>query len=191
MERRNLEILYPKDITLNGGRKLHIREEDISNEKFFSLLVPSARIDDIAISLKREGGFRDAIPSFPKKEDYSISKIIQEPWELHIRLYHSSEMPYFGKIHAHFEISRQYFQHLSIVQPAIYEPFKFYEKIYDKFLLWCNPEKNWVSSIDGNYRIALQKTGSLTPWKPVITAAIAAGAFAGISYAISKLSRPK
>lgn len=191
MVTKNLEVYYPRYITLQDGKRVYIPKDNIQDEDYFSLLVPTGKIDEIASKLKIEEGFKNAVPAIPKGEDYSISKVILNPWELHLRLYHDSTQPPFGKIQGHFEVSREYFEHFLAVQPVIYEPFEFYRKFYSNFVIWCNPYNNWVSSIDENYKISLQGPNTLTPWKPVVATVAAVGIFAGIIYAIDKLSGPK
>lgn len=191
MVNKNLEVYYPSYITLQDGRRVHITKEETINEEYFSLLVPTKKIDEIASKLKSEDGFSDAFPAFNKGEDFSISKVILHPWELHLRLYRESAQPPFGKIQGHIEVSREYFEHFNLVQPVIYEPFEFYRKFFSNFVVWCKPYNNWVSSIDENYKITLQGPSGLTPWKPVVATVAAVGIFAGILYAIDKLSEPK
>ena len=186
-----MDVYYPSYITLEDGRRVHIPKDKIHDEDYFSLLVPIKKIDEIATKLEEKDGFKDAVPAFNKNENYSISKVILPPWELHLRLYNNSKQPYFGKIQAHFEISREYFEHFHVVQPVIYEPFEFYTKIFPNFIIWCNPYNNWVSSIDENYKITLQRPNSLIPWKPVVATVAAVGILSGILYAINKLSGPK
>jgi len=188
---KNLEIYYPSCITLQGGKRVHIPKDKIQEEDYFSLLVPTKKIDEIATKLKKNDGFQNAVPAFNKNEDYSISKVILHPWELHLRLYRDSNQPPFGKIQCHFEVSREYLEHFHRVQPVIYEPFEFYREIFPNFVVWCNPYNNWVSSIDENYKIPLQGPTSLTPWKPIVVTMMAVGISSGILYAISKLSEPK
>lgn len=189
---KSLEIYYPRYITLHGGKRVYISEDEIKDEDYFSLLVPTKKIDEIAEKLKSEDSFKDAKPAFPKSEDYSISKVIWHPWELHLRLYSNSLVQdSFGKIQAHFEISREYFEHFSVVQPVIYEPFEFYKEIFSNFVLWCNKKNNWVSSIDENYKITLPAPSGLTPWKPLVSVVATAGILTGILYLLDKLSKPK
>lgn len=188
---KNLEVYYPSYITLQDGRRVHISKDEIREEEYFSLLVPTKKIDEIATTLKKKDGFKDAVPAFNKNEDYSISKVIMHPWELHLRLYRESIQPPYGKIQAHIEVSREYFEHFQVVQPVIYEPFEFYREYFKYFVVWCNPHNNWVKSIDENYKITLPGPSNLTPWKPIVATVAAVGIFAGILYAIDKLSEPK
>jgi hypothetical protein len=188
---KKLDVYYPRYVTLQSGEKVLIPEKSLTDEELFSLLVPIKKIDEIVKYLKTNDNFHDAIPSLPKSEDYSISKVIFHPWELHLRLYHDSPQPLFGKIQAHFEVSRNYFEHLSIVQPVIYEPFEFYRDIFPNFIVWYNPRSNWISSINENYKISLPSPSNLTPWKPVVATVAAVSIFAGILYALDKLSKPK
>lgn len=191
MTTQNLEVFYPRYITLSNGKRVLIQKNQLNDEEIFSLLVPTGKIDKLVKNLKSMYGFEDATPSIPKGEDYSISRIILHPWELHLRLYYNSKQPPFGRIQAHFEVSREYFEHLGVVQPVIYEPFDFYKDLFPEFVVLYNPENAFISSIDENYKITLNGPGSLTPWKPVVASVVAVGLFAGILYAISKLAEPK
>ena len=51
-----------------------------------------------------------------------MAKEIAFPWELHIRLFNYGKQ--YGKMFAHVEISRKYFEHLFIIQPSVFEPLK-------------------------------------------------------------------
>ncbi len=186
----NLEVYYPSYIVLQKKERIHISTNQLQDENIFSLLVPTKKIDDIAKLLKDKEGFKNAAPALPKNENYSISKITLHPWELHLRLYRKSVVPSFGKIQSHFEVSREYLEHLGVVQPVIYEPFEFYSKIFPEFIVWYNPKNTWVSNIEENYKITLHGPGGLTPWKPVLATVAAVSIFAGILYAINKLSKP-
>lgn len=66
------------------------------------LYVPPSLIDKLNDHLRKKGFF-NAIPSLPKGEKYSLSKIIEPLWELHIRIYPN------GFIEAEVEVSRDYF----------------------------------------------------------------------------------
>jgi hypothetical protein len=191
MAASNLEIYYPRYITLGNDQKILIPKEQISNENLFSLFVPTGKIDEIVKYLEDNEGFSSASPSIPEGEDRGISKVVMHPWELHLRFYYNSIQPPFGKIQAHFEISREYFEHLGTVVPCVYEPFEYYKVKFPEFVLWYNPSKQWVKSIEENYKISASNPASLTPWKPVVTTAIAVGLFTGLLYAISKLSPPR
>ncbi|WP_061950967.1 hypothetical protein [Acidiplasma cupricumulans] len=70
-----------------------------------------------------EAGFSDATPSFYKGEKFSLSRIIKFPWELHLRLFEHKNK---GKIFAHVEISRKYFEHLLL-----------YSLWFMRYLIYC------------------------------------------------------
>lgn len=191
MAEKNLEIFYPRYVTLADGRRVLIDETLSKNEELFALLVPIGNIDKIAKHLTANEGFTSASPAIPKGEKYSLSRIISHPWELHIRLFERSPLDYFGSLYAHVEVSREYFEHLSFVQPVIYEPFEYYRMVYPQFHVYSNIHQNWISSIDENYRYKLKTPQNLTEWKPVVTTVAVTGIILGVLYAIDKLTEPK
>ncbi|QXJ34872.1 hypothetical protein [Saccharolobus shibatae] len=71
-------------------------------------------------------GFHEEKLEFYKGENYSLSKRIR-PWEVHVIIYPD------GFIDSYFEVSREYFEHLTYKAiPSIYEPFESYKTAYNK-----------------------------------------------------------
>ncbi len=165
MDMHNVTVNFPKNIVLEDGRNIHIETDKISDESLFSLLFPEKSTDRIAINLIKNG-FHDATPSFFKGEKYSMARELTFPWELHIRLFNYGKQ--YGKIFAHVEISRKYFEHLFIIQPSVFDPFEFYKGIYKKFIVMHEPSGKTVKEFRGNYKVTLIPPENLIEWIPVV-----------------------
>ena len=165
MDMHNVTVNFPKNILLEDGRTIHIETDKISDESLFSLLFPEKSTDRIAINLIKNG-FHDATPSFFKGEKYSMARELTFPWELHIRLFNYGKQ--YGKIFAHVEISRKYFEHLFIIQPSVFDPFEFYKGIYKKFIVMHEPSGKTVKEFRGNYKVTLIPPENLIEWIPVV-----------------------
>ncbi len=165
MDMHNVTVNFPKNIVLEDGRTIHIETDKISDESLFSLLFPEKSTDRIAINLIKNG-FHDATPSFFKGEKYSMARELTFPWELHIRLFNYGKQ--YGKIFAHVEISRKYFEHLFIIQPSVFDPFEFYKGIYKKFIVMHEPSGKTVKEFRGNYKVTLIPPENLIEWIPVV-----------------------
>ena len=165
MDMHNVTVNFPKNILLEDGRTIHIETDKISDESLFSLLFPEKSTDRIAINLIKNG-FHDATPSFFKGEKYSMARELTFPWELHIRLFNYGKQ--YGKIFAHVEISRKYFEHLFIIQPSVFDPFEFYKGIYKKFIVMHEPSGKTVKEFRGNYKVTLIPPENLIEWMPVV-----------------------
>ncbi len=157
-------LLFPKNIRLSNNVNLSIPKEKAKDEESFSLLIPENKTDAIVNYLKNHAGFKNAIPSFDKGEEYGISKIIKAPWELHLRIYSSSYFPDFSKIYAHVEIARKYVEHLNFkyVQPVVYEPFKFYKDVFSELII-AYESKHIVEHVNENYWFRVLNPAKLTP----------------------------
>jgi hypothetical protein len=165
MDMHNVTVNFPKNIVLEDGRNIHIETDKISDESLFSLLFPEKSTDRIAINLIKNG-FHDATPSFFKGEKYSMARELTFPWELHIRLFNYGKQ--YGKMFAHVEISRKYFEHLFIIQPSVFDPFEFYKGIYKKFIVMHEPSGKTVKEFRGNYKVTLIPPENLIEWMPVV-----------------------
>lgn len=161
-------LLFPKNIRLSNSANIVISKEKAKDEESFSLLIPENKTDSIVNYLKNHAGFKNAIPSFDKGEDYGISKIIKPPWELHLRIYNSSNFPNFSKIYSHIEIARKYIEHLNFkyVQPVVYEPFKFYKNVFSELII-AYESRYIVQDINENYWFRVLNPVKLTPVSPV------------------------
>ncbi len=164
MEMNDIKTKFPKKIELEDSRIINIGRDMVPNENLFSLLYKADMADKIAINLIKNG-FHDAGPSFFKGEIYSLSKPLIFPWEIHLRLFIRDG---YGKIYAHLEVSRKYFEHLFLIQPVIYEPFEFYKSAYKKFEVNYEPENKKVSRFIENYYVKLEPPEDLIQWMPVV-----------------------
>ncbi len=73
----------------------------------------------------KKSEFREVKLQFFKGEKKALSLKFYNIWELHARIYEE------GFIDAHFELSREYFEHLSYpTVSAIYEIYDFYKSAY-------------------------------------------------------------
>jgi len=165
MDMHNVTINFPKNIVLENGESIHIERDKITDESLFSMLFPEKSTDRIAINLIKNG-FHDATPSFFKGEKYSMAKEIAFPWELHIRLFNYGKQ--YGKMFAHVEISRKYFEHLFIIQPSVFEPFEFYKSIYREFNVMYEPSGKKVKEFRNYYKIKLIPPENLIEWMPLV-----------------------
>ncbi len=163
MDLHDITVNFPKKVELENGKTILIDKEKIHDENLFYLEYPEKYTDRIAINLIKNG-FKDATPSIYKGEKYSMSKQLLFPWELHMRLFHHREGN--ARIYAHVEIARKYFEHLFLIQPAYYEPFKFYSGVYKEFKPVYGPENSIVKKVISNYNVELQPPDNLIEWMP-------------------------
>jgi hypothetical protein len=163
-------ILFPKNIQIKDN-SIYIDKSTVKDEESFALMVPENKSDMVIQYLKSHRGFSNANPSFDHGEDYSISKIIKPPWELHIRLYTDSYFPGYSRMLAHIEIARKYLQHLNFkyVQPVIYEPYRYYKSVFGDFIL-AYRSRYMVDTISDNYWFRLMNPELLIPWSPAALA---------------------
>ncbi|MEB2793519.1 MAG: hypothetical protein G5Z43_000268 [Caldisphaeraceae archaeon] len=119
--------------------------------------------------------------AIPKGERYSLRKVLDNIWELHIRLYDN------GFIDAEVEVRREMLEHLSPRRiNVIYEAYEFYSGAYDKLHVFYVPEGEWITSIKEHFSVKLREPDTLTPWKPIVVGVVAAGLFA---YAVLRLAK--
>ncbi len=173
----------PAKFILESGREVTLTIEDIEEKltrnMLFKLWVPD--IEPIYKHLTKECGFTNAIPSIPKGEKYNLRKVLNNVWELHIRLYSD------GFIDAEVEVRREFLEHLTPKRlNVVYEAFQFYRDVYDKLHIFYVPENEWIIEIKENFQVKLQEPNTLTPWKPIITGIIITGLLA---YTLSKLTK--
>lgn len=101
----NFEYEYPEKIVLDDGQEITLGNEDFKNERLLAIVIPSDKVWVFANFLYNKG-FTDARPAWGQDERYSLSRIINDPWELHLRIYEN------GRVFPHIEVRRDYFQHL-------------------------------------------------------------------------------
>ena len=175
----------PRTIELDDGSRIILTEDEVLRG-ILRLYVPPSLIDKLNDYLRKKG-FSNAIPSLPKGEKYNLSKIIEPPWELHIRIYPN------GFIEAEVEVSRDYFEHLSSEYrvPVIYEAYEYYREFYNELHIYDTSRKRWVVKVIDHYQIALRHPENLTPWKPVTITAVIIALLGLSAYALASLSKPK
>ena len=175
----------PRTVELEDGSRAILAEEEVLRG-VYRLYVPKSLIDKLYDYLQRKG-FSNTIPSFPKGEKYSLSKIIEPPWELHIRIYHN------GFIEAEVEVSRDYFEHLdsNYRVPVIYEAYEYYREFYNKLHIYDTNREKWVIRVIDHYQVAVKHPETLTPWKPVIVTAVIIALLGLSAYALASLSKPE
>jgi len=173
----------PSEVVYFDGTSAILPEDYVLREGNLRLFVPKNKIEDVANSLKASG-FHEERLEFYKGEKFSLAMKFYNIWELHIRIYED------GFMDAHFEVSRDYLQHLNYPTiPSIYEPFEFYRSAYDKLHIYDAVAKKWIKEVRSNYLVTLNPPRALTPWKPI---SVIVGALAGIgiiAYALSRLDK--
>ncbi|AAT42725.1 hypothetical protein [Picrophilus oshimae] len=159
MQYKSIGIEYPKRIRIKN--KLYdIDLESARDENTFSIVIPKDYVKKFVIKLI-EYDFKDALPSIYKGEIFGLSRPIESPWELHIRIFNHDDK--YSKIFAHIEISRNYIEHLFMVQPVIYEVTSYIDSPY--YILY-EPESKKVSRIIENRKILLSPPENLMEWRP-------------------------
>ncbi|KJE49028.1 MULTISPECIES: hypothetical protein [Acidiplasma] len=164
MDLSPLQVKYPRGVKTSGGKLYEVNKNDIGNESIFSILYPVEQTKNIALHLI-EAGFSDATPSFYKGEKFSLSRIIKFPWELHLRLFEHKNK---GKIFAHVEISRKYFEHLFIIQPVVYEVLDILQDKFTGIQVNYEPENKIVKGFLTNYNVKLLPPENLIEWDPLL-----------------------
>jgi len=154
----------PRKFILESGDIVTLKitdvEEKLAKDVIFRLWVPD--VEAIYKYLIEKQGFEHVILAIPKGERYSLRKALNDVWELHLRLYND------GFIDAEVEVRREYFEHFNKRLNVVYEPFEFYEGLYDKLYVFYTPAREWIVKILDNFHIKLRKPNTLTPWKPIV-----------------------
>ncbi len=157
------EYEYPNEIELDNHQRLTLSNNDIKDEKYFTLMVLPEKINDV-VNILRKNGFTDASPAWDKGEAYSLSKVVKEPWEMHVRLYNN------GSIYSHIEVRRDYFEHLDTryVWPLIDEIAKYIQRATDAFVIVHTRTKHPVKRIISKKKLRVSPPASRTQWKPTV-----------------------
>jgi hypothetical protein len=183
---RYYELLYPRRILLEDGTEVVISEEEQKQEDTLLVYVPRKNeFKDFLITQ----GFNVQPFSTPMGEEFSLSKIVAQPWEHHIRIFKD------GFIRSHVKISREYLQHLSsnvnVRSPVVYETLEYVLAFMGKAHLKHNSSGKWVSHVLDDYRVRLEAPDQLTSWRPLVTLGLALGAVGILAYLLGKLSKPE
>jgi hypothetical protein len=179
-----ISTYLPRDVVYFDGTSAVLPEDYVLNEGNLRLYVPKDKIEDVVNAL-RNSGFKDVVVlKLDKGEKFSLSMKIFNIWELHVRIYDD------GFIDGHFEVSRDYFEHLNYqTVPSIYEVFDFYRTAYNKLHLYDSKVRKWVREVRTHYLVTLNPPKSLTSWEPIAVVAGLLSAIGIIAYALSRLEK--
>ena len=176
------EYEYPEKLALENGEVIFLDQDDMKDERSLAIVIPKDRIWNLA-SYLYDQGFSDAEPAWNQGEKYSLSRIVNDPWELHLRIFEN------GQIFPHVEVRREFFQHLEhkYIWPVYYEAMKYIGSFTDATGLLYLKTNQWVSSIQTIAKRSISAPTSLTEWKPIVS--FIAGALVGttITYSLMKL----
>ncbi|BDB99592.1 hypothetical protein [Saccharolobus caldissimus] len=178
-----ISTYLPREVVYFDGTSAILPQDYVLREGNLRLFVPRSRLEDVVNALKTSG-FREEKLEFYKGEKYSLSMKIYNIWELHVRIYDD------GFIDAHFEVSRDYLEHLQYYTiPSIYEVFDFYRTAYNKLHIFDNVTKKWIKEVRTHYLVTLNPPRSLTAWQPIAVVVGALSAIGIIAYALSRLDK--
>jgi len=176
-----ISTYLPREIVYFDNTSTILSKEYVLKEGNLRLFVPKNRLEDVFNALKNSG-FKDVGVEFYKGEKYSLSMKIYNIWELYVRIYED------GFIDSHFEVSRDYFEHLQYPTiPSIYEVFDFYRTAYNKLHIFDNVAKKWIKEIRNHYLVTLNSPRSLSPWEPIVVTVGALSVIGIMAYALSRL----
>jgi hypothetical protein len=173
---------YPKEIELENGDIIRLEESDMKDERFLAIIIPAEETRSFA-SYLHDHGFTDAQPSWFQGEKYGLSRIVNDPWELHIRIFEN------GFLFPHIEIRRDFTQHLNdkYVWPVYFEAMEYVYSFTDKYdLLYLKTNKR-VIRIVTKTSVKLTPPSKLTEWKPLVYFGIGVVAGALTAYGVFKL----
>lgn len=187
MEYRVYESYVPRRFVLDSGEVVtlpaEVVEDSLVKEPLFLLWVPSRLIEVLHAHLLKMG-FEEAFPSLPKGEVHSVRRLLEDPWELHLRIYAD------GFIESEVEVRREFVEHLGDRRMyVVYEAFEFYRDLYDTFHVYYRPSGKWVVKVLENFRVRVRPPQSLTPWKPVVAGVAALATVGLLIYALNRFSR--
>jgi len=177
------ETYLPRTVRLEDGSIITVSGEE-AIQGAFSLYIPPVHLDELARHLTSKG-FEAAGVSLGKGEKYNLRIVVQEPWELHVRIYGS------GLVEGEVEVKREYIEHLSPWRSSvIYEVFQFYQDFYPTLHILYKPKGLYVVRVIDHYRVELKPPESLTLWKPIVIGGVLIGVLGLIAYFLSKLEKP-
>jgi len=173
--------MIPRSFVLASGSVVTLTaidvEEKLAKDTIFRLWTPD--IESVYRYLVEKQGFETAFPSITKGERYSLRRVLDDVWELHVRLYAD------GFIDAEVEVRREFMEHLTPRRlNVVYEAFEFYRGIYDKLHILYVPSREWIIKAIDHFLIRLREPDTLTPWKPIVLGIVVVGLLA---YALSRL----
>ena len=178
-----ISTYLPREVMYFDGTTAVLPRDYVLKEGNLRLFVPKNKIETVVSALK-SSGFKEVSLEFTKGEKYSLSMKIYNIWELHVRIYQD------GFIDGHFEVSRDYLEHLQYPTiPSIYEVFDFYRIAYDKLHIFDSIAGKWIKEVRTQYLVTLNPPRSLTPWEPIAIVVGALSAVGIIAYALSRLDK--
>ncbi len=178
-----ISTYLPREVVYFDGTTAVLPRDYVLKEGNLRLFVPKNKIETVVSALK-SSGFKEVSLEFTKGEKYSLSMKIYNIWELHVRIYQD------GFIDGHFEVSRDYLEHLRYPTiPSIYEVFDFYRIAYDKLHIFDSVAGKWIKEVRTHYLVTLNPPRSLTPWEPITVVVGALSAVGIIAYALSRLDK--
>ena len=178
---------------MNDGTRISLSELERKDEEYFAIVVPPQQVGRV-VDILRQEGFTKASPAWNKGEKYGLSKVVEEPWEMHVHLYSD------GSIYSHIEVRRDYFENLDTryIWPLIDEMIRYVRRVTDAFMIFHNKSKQLVRRVVSKVRLRIKHPTSRTEWKPVVEVVeyvgigVAIGlAIVGIVELIDYLSRKK
>ncbi|MEM0134964.1 MAG: hypothetical protein QXU18_07030 [Thermoplasmatales archaeon] len=173
---------FPNEIELNNGQRLTLSANERKDEKYFAVVVSPEKISEV-VSVLRGDGFTNAWPAWNKGEAYSLSKVIDEPWEMHVRIYSD------GSIYSHVEVRRDYIEHLDTryIWPLIDEITGYVQRVTDAFMIVHTRTKQLVKRVISKVRVRISPPTSKTEWKPAVEVIGVIAVTALVTYGIVKL----
>ena len=173
---------YPKEIELENGDIIRLEESDMKDERLLAIIIPAEETWGFA-SYLYEHGFKDAQPSWFQGEKYGLSRIVNDPWELHIRIFEN------GYLFPHIEIRRDFTQHLNdkYVWPVYFEAMRYVYQFTNRNDLVYLKTNQRVMRIVTKTSVKLTPPSELTEWKPWVYFGIGIAAGALTTYGAFKL----
>lgn len=167
------EYNYPETFTLEDGTETTLSLDDMKDERILALVIPNDKTWQFASFLYNHG-FADTSLAWDQGQKYSLSKILNNTWEMHIRIFDD------GKIFPHVEIRRDFAQHLNqnFIRPVLFEALEYIKDFTDGWGILFLKENKWITSILTKAQFKINPPDSLTKWEPSIS--FIGGMIAGI-----------
>lgn len=173
----DFEYEYPETLELVSGQEIVLTQNDLKDERTLAIVIPQSKTWEFA-SFLYDRGFSNAEPAWYQGEKYGLSRIIKDPWEMHVRIFEN------GYIYPHIELRRDYLEHLDqrYTWPVYDEIMEYVKRFTDSFGLVYLKTDQWVQKIVTKAKVVLSPPKSLTEWKPVVY--FAGGMAAGVALTI-------
>lgn len=167
------EYEYPEKLMLEDDSEITLSLDDMKNERIIALVIPECQIWPFA-SYLYNNGFEDTKLAWDQGQKYSLSKILNNTWEMHIRIFGD------GKIYPHIEVRRDFIEHLNqnFIMPVFYEAMKYLEDFTDTWGILHLKTNKYVTCILTKAKIRINPPVSLTKWEPIVS--FVGGMLAGV-----------